>query len=428
MYCFGSEFRYNSESVFNPSNHKQIDKKYDSLMQESTQNEIPILTKAQFDTELKKAKMYFNIHYSKKCRSKLCKGISVQHLLAVMIYCNYDNLQNEFSILCRHNTAENDKINNFYHLGRLLKEAVNQFGTKISTGTIKRFYHGIKEQLLFPTIIGKDQCGVSIYSPLSTSTSFEVAVNFSCNNGLIAQFGGAPDAKAKYFSTRLVSDFSNEYEMLFFQTHYPLQINNITDPRTVTDFGIILNALRAIEQIVDGKLNNTISPNVLEIATVIIENQLCKYEPYKYDYARFKGFHPYARKVIDRYWQNGFHKRQICVDRKIIPSECDLNQVLFHQASGWIKIDVIRKLFPNTVEVSVRNVALKNLTMDNILYQIDMINQSDSTLDINIQSIKNSHHEISAQQALSQYGHQFAKNHWQITQNNLGWLCCSEKE
>ena len=107
--------------------------------------------------------------------------MDVRCLFALMIYCNYDVVQYEFSKTFR---CDTDKHTNFWHLGRFLRTAVLEYGTTIKAGVIKSFYHGISEKLLFQKI-----GYVKINSPLSTSSSIVVAANFASDNGLIIEFG-----------------------------------------------------------------------------------------------------------------------------------------------------------------------------------------------------------------------------------------------
>eukprot|EP01083_Nonionella_stella_P268860 909198_1 len=174
MYCFGSEFvyDYDDEHIFHHDNYTAIIPTYNSLKEELIQNEIATVSMHQFQIQHKKANLHFNTPY---CKSNF-GDIKVEHLLALMFYCNYDTLQAQFSLTYRQSIP---KTNQFYHWGRLLKEAVHKYGTTIQDGDVKVFYHGISEQLLFPEIIGNNQRGISIYCPLSTSDSISVALNFA---------------------------------------------------------------------------------------------------------------------------------------------------------------------------------------------------------------------------------------------------------
>eukprot|EP01084_Bolivina_argentea_P248811 416280_1 len=195
MYSFGSEFvyGYKGEDKGDYKSYKPIYQKYESFKFEMTHNCFCKLTLQQFNAEYQKATQHLNSFY---CKTNFI-NITIDHILCLMIYCNYDSLQRDFSTTYRKNIS---KHNEFFHLAKFLKMAVRKFGISIMDGNIKCFYHGIGEQLLLPETIGTDRCGVVIYCPLSTSSSLSVATNFcNQNNGLIVEFGGK-QSSAKYFS------------------------------------------------------------------------------------------------------------------------------------------------------------------------------------------------------------------------------------
>ena len=88
----------------------------------------------------------------------------------------------------------------------------------LSRSDVETFYHGIGEKLLFPNVIN-ERCykqAVTIHSPLSTSTSFLVAQNFTNNGqGLVVTFTGKAKSVANYFPVAWISDYPNEKECFF---------------------------------------------------------------------------------------------------------------------------------------------------------------------------------------------------------------------
>eukprot|EP01084_Bolivina_argentea_P133157 234985_1 len=100
-FMFGREFNY-VESKHDQHDDRKYDEyddvieisaKYTSLKEELISNQISQISNEQFTNELSKAK----IHYRSYFRKKYYPLITVQHLLALMIYCNFDELQNKFS-------------------------------------------------------------------------------------------------------------------------------------------------------------------------------------------------------------------------------------------------------------------------------------------------------------------------------------------
>eukprot|EP01084_Bolivina_argentea_P150799 263311_1 len=107
-----------------------------------------------------------------------------------MVYCNFTELQYQFSKT--YGDKESDSSHaEFFNLGKNLKIAVHKFGTEIREGNIKTFYHGVGKLLLFDEITSDVTNAVNIYTPLSTTSSFPVAMNFTNKeNGMIVYFSG----------------------------------------------------------------------------------------------------------------------------------------------------------------------------------------------------------------------------------------------
>eukprot|EP01083_Nonionella_stella_P279622 951161_1 len=120
--------------------------------------------------------------------------------------------------LAKHTENKMEKIIiTFFHFGRNLKQAIHAFGTTIYEAKVKRFYHGITEQLVFPNYMYQAD-GVRIFAPLSTSSELAVALNFTqYGQGMVVTFGDDNRRvfSPKYFSCAWISDYSNEREYLF---------------------------------------------------------------------------------------------------------------------------------------------------------------------------------------------------------------------
>eukprot|EP01084_Bolivina_argentea_P272996 464945_1 len=120
-YCFGKPFGYKyDDDEDDPfyripaKNSIPVSPKYKTFKQELLNNEIAILYVEQFNSEYKKATIHFNSKYRKQNRFKLMR---LEFILSLMIYCNYDYLQHEFSKTYRDNIVQHEE---FYHLGKYL--------------------------------------------------------------------------------------------------------------------------------------------------------------------------------------------------------------------------------------------------------------------------------------------------------------------
>eukprot|EP01084_Bolivina_argentea_P101716 182316_1 len=261
IYQLGKSFTYGYEGE-NVGEIK-VEPKYSSFKQELTQNKIEIISNEQFNQQLKNAELHFNSDYCKQyywCKKDkfgFSGNMLVEYVLALMIYCNFDCLQYEFSKTYRSEFEDGEDHRNFYCLGKYLKISVHHFGTSIKCGSIKVFYHGVNQQLFFSQYIGRyTMNGLSILCPLSTTSCIEVAANFSNNNsGLIIEFGDV-FGLTNYFSVGWLSDFSSEREFLFLQNYdylnHGLEINNIIDTVSGCEYSLILNAIKSIHDLIRG--------------------------------------------------------------------------------------------------------------------------------------------------------------------------------
>eukprot|EP01084_Bolivina_argentea_P215687 366243_1 len=119
VYSFGYSFKYGyDDERLNDDEYIDVTNKYKSFKEELTQHNINNLAIEQYNIEYTKA----NIHFRSYFCAKTYKSIQnksfpflIEYILALMIYCNYDKLQCEFSKTYRDN--EGRYHNQFYFLG-----------------------------------------------------------------------------------------------------------------------------------------------------------------------------------------------------------------------------------------------------------------------------------------------------------------------
>eukprot|EP01084_Bolivina_argentea_P262995 444985_1 len=131
LFGFGYEFSYADNIDFHNGcvsrdDPKEIVPKYCHLKQEITENDIALITMVQFLSEYSKAKLHFNSYI---CKNTYRPYINIEHLLSVMIYCNYTEFQSKFSKSYRENKGMDHQ--NFYYLGYHLKYLIHTMGTEI---------------------------------------------------------------------------------------------------------------------------------------------------------------------------------------------------------------------------------------------------------------------------------------------------------
>eukprot|EP01084_Bolivina_argentea_P113385 202086_1 len=272
--------------------------KYSNIKAEVSQNDYHNITIEMFAREYSKAHIY---HISKYCKSKFSAGFELLHLLSLMLYCNFTDLQYEFSKTYRLNKGKDHC--RFYHWGRLLTYAVHLHGTQMWRGKIKKLYHGVS-QPLFINLFAPNMRGVNIGCPLSTSSAFEVAANFSnSNKGLIIElvdgrFFGKPNKSPMYFSAAWLSDFPSEHEYLFIQNTMNLSVNDILRPLSGKIYYDVIHALHRRNHRLHLFQLPPMNPDTVD--SIIDELWICEIEQRQFDL----GMDDYAMKLINMYLQS----------------------------------------------------------------------------------------------------------------------------
>eukprot|EP01084_Bolivina_argentea_P104903 187813_1 len=388
MYCYGKEFLYEGHEekvvTYKGEDVMDIKPKYSTLKEELISNEIKPISVDQFEAEYNKAEIYLNSEYRKKYYSNITK----QHLLALMIYCNFDALQNKFSKTYRENIETHTS---FGHLGQLLKTLCRKFGTAVggyhNKSHIHAFYHGIGERVLFPKIIND----VQIFCPLSTTSSLQVAMNFTNNQrGLILQFGAPPMSQCKYFSVSWLSDYANESEYLFVQCQYPLRIDNIMDITYGYEYNMILKALKITDDVLTG-YDIEVSVSLSSLVIAMINHQLSCTLPQQFK--PFNHLSEYAKQLINVYCENKTYVRINCINTHF----SSMFKAVMHSEYQWIKLDLLNIIFPNMVSIDICNINGCLSIFNDLLYHLSKNKHNlktieiltNKTSDFNIASCKN---------------------------------------
>eukprot|EP01084_Bolivina_argentea_P020807 38652_1 len=407
VYSFGNEYDY--WCYINNYDHRKdkfVNRKYLSMKEELTNNIIYRISIDQFNNEYNKAQIYQTTvwckhirsldKFARKCRIKINSLMSIQHLVAIMIYCNYDYLQNHFSSTFRALYSNESyysmkrRNSNFWHLSKYLIESVYVFGNKSNDkNKINKFYHGINKELYF-------QSTVAIFNgPLSTSSEFEVAVNFASNlsNGLVVELQPTPYTDY-YFSASWISDFSNEAEFIFIAQSFnhsemaPLTITNITSTATCEQFSDYLKALNILNNVTIARpmLNKTemFSDRIKSLTIQLIKHRLGE--------KKMNKIHYYIDGLLNYFCEQ---KTFVRIDVNQMQGICDkksvkygenneysidkyefLKDVFCHKQFEWINMDGIISLFPNVKQIQVtplinsKPIKLSKEILDDILQHV----------------------------------------------------------
>eukprot|EP01084_Bolivina_argentea_P214333 363885_1 len=255
-----SDATYSAKQLYVPQKHS-------SLKCELLNNIIFPISLKQWNKYIKKAEIHKQTDYGRTITAQIdeyCiywkwrydhptkfgyieyQQIPTQHLCVVMIYCDLDEFQRKFSKTYR---AMNDNDNldsikqrhsNFHHFAKTLKETVEVFGIQASDGDVQTIYHGINKEMVFESM------NTHICAVMSTTSSLNVAIQFSNNSGLVLEL--VPNSHLKYFTCCWLSHFSAESELLFIGGFAEMTFINITNTITGHDFYQYILALRIIDR------------------------------------------------------------------------------------------------------------------------------------------------------------------------------------
>lgn len=220
-YGFGTKFKYHDTT------HKSyVEPKFDGLKSEMLNNALYTINEFDFDSLISKATDYKSSYRGryiiarkqKRNLNTICDippnaAIHLDHIIALMLYTNMDDLQREFKkkgckfLASDHQIVERVKkrhreITNWC---RLIWESITFYGESITKTQL--FYHGLNCKVLFNSLIATFNC------PISTTVNKSVAYNFSTdNNGIIVQFSKYTSVDSHYLDVSDLSDYPNEQE------------------------------------------------------------------------------------------------------------------------------------------------------------------------------------------------------------------------
>eukprot|EP01084_Bolivina_argentea_P305517 527794_1 len=390
MFNYGVEFKYNysEERILLRRYAVVVQPKYLTLKQELINNNLHIVLLKQFNIEMKKALINHNSSYRKHNKKWSC--LEIEHVLSLMIYTNFDSLQRIFTKTYYHENYIK-RHNEFFHLGKHLKLTIQKFGQNMNKAQI--LCHGTTQGLNFSRLNNYAGFGVSIYCPLSTTSSMEVAINFTNQNqGRIIQFRDVA-ASSKYFATNWLSDFPAELEHLFVQNTGFLHIQNIIDVQNNIEYETVLCALDWIQSITTVgnwtdfvNFVNITKEDTICLASAILQHQLSQQQ--SNEYISMSSLNGDAQQLIDVF----FNQKLILVlnfedefnsDKSFLYSLLMLNKC----DPKWIQLELIRFLFPNVSQLIIYYSTICDQIMVDIMEHLK--DTRFDSIDISLGLIKN---------------------------------------
>eukprot|EP01084_Bolivina_argentea_P016466 30820_1 len=472
-YNFGHlfEYKYKGENV-KSCYAITIEQKYKSLKQELLYNATFHVTKPDFNIQYKKALLHLNSPYCKRVftsydelwvdtsdydfdmnefkKMNINWIFRIEYILAIMIYCNYTKLQYEYSKTYRSGYnyqgilyKDQTKHEEFYNLGKNLTIAVHKFGTPmfeqknvhLNASKLKIFYHGVscKMKLEEYTNTSSSSSRLIINCPLSTTTSFPVAVNFATTEGMIITFDGGNwtqqiKKSLKYFSCAWLSDFQNESECLFLQNKHELQIKNIIDCTLNIEYSRILNALKTIDAVMVEDFQNNVDAvkgrkKSIDIIVYVIEDKLSKTYPNEHQKPslpkNMRELTLYERELTTAHFE---YKKSLSINHAILEQNYQQLFKLFclkpkEWKCQWVNVKILSALFPKVTDIEIKNIKLCKETMKKIVKDINTKNPLWKLKKITIKA--NEESELTIKDAVSQYQKDFIQTTMKVIDNKL---------
>ena len=268
-----------------------------------------------------------------------------------------------------------ERHSHFYHLSKLLREAVECFGAEAHRSERKVFYHSI---LLDKKIMNdSDIRSLFIYTPFSTTELMEVCLNCAAdkeekendeNNKLILELKGYV---SKYFDCLWVSDFCYEHEKIFYGGTRALTVSKCIDFNYGYDYKLFISAMNYIPNmfkmnINDWKINKNddMSHETKRMITNLIHRQLNIQTGND-------------KKYKNNFGENGIPKdiedglNVLCTSTTAVRIHYDamynhrayafLSSLFMTLTRTFANLDVFVELFPNMDEFSIIRVPLTSL-------------------------------------------------------------------
>ena len=319
--------------------------------------------KVEWESVMLKAEGYIQTYKAKQIRAQdeemeLHYGIekdtdlSIQNIIAIILYCNYSELCTVFSETFRAMNAESlkvirDKHRHFWWWAKILRETVEYFGNnrygryygQQFRAEIGPFYCGVNALLVMP------EFNIGLCSPTSTSKQREIGLQFAGEKGALIQFNNNGDSNAanlRSFDCSWISQHSNEDERLFMGGHYKIRIEsliliNMNSYKNYSEifhalfwFDCLLNGSRPFQSKMDKQLSDCVNNKDRKWISKLIDDQL-------------NGMNRFES--IDSYPYDTFGA--FCENKKSITLNIDYIKLYYLEFYDLIKANVLDQLIFN---------------------------------------------------------------------------------
>eukprot|EP01084_Bolivina_argentea_P016724 31252_1 len=300
----------------------------------------------------------FAAYYGIKCGD----FITINHLISMMVYCNFSLLSYRFTETYRRiydgesNQFVKRRHQNYYWIGKYLRECVECFGMQNEL-TMLKVYHGVNKKFMFSSMNAYIMC------PFSTTRNYAVAVNFGGSDGMILELDIDMMQAINLCDMRYVSDYCNEEEIFSIGRLYPFSFNTIIETNGL-NYSMYMIALKQITNALELEMKGmkmlyelqkiiNKSPNESDMYSTprskdekqmffrLLSHRIWKmYPSHRYAY-EFKNCAVYFKKIFSLHLDA---IRMVTFDRQ---NKNKIIDKLFRYENGWINLDLLTKIFPN---------------------------------------------------------------------------------
>eukprot|EP01084_Bolivina_argentea_P123903 219562_1 len=367
--------------------------KYGNLKKELVNNAICAISYTEWNTLVESASIHLRSHFARtiKCAGpnrktiyniENGKPIGFPHIAAMMVYCNYDQLQSAFSATYRRISRNEyykqiiQRHSKYAHLGRLLREFVECFGSTRSRceGSHlfgKKLYHGITIKSQFATI------KPVMKGPTSTTMDYTVAVNFSGGDGTILQLrlhnivstsgwsygSDSGGSRMAFVDCSWLSDYPNEQERFFIGGWKHFYIDTIIIASSGENYQLYIDAMKAFA-IVTSTLgfHFDVTATTLQMFFRIFSHILWTY--YRSNdqkgYQKFSQMPMYGERLLHNFCANvkilNFWGASVTFDSVGFPKNYleNLRKMIrfwFFNEYGWLNLNELTTVFPKVKEI-----------------------------------------------------------------------------
>eukprot|EP01084_Bolivina_argentea_P050788 93400_1 len=368
-----------------------IEKKYSNLKDEFLNNPICALSSVGFASLRQQAGIHLKSIYVKSMKSvgkdpyeiEHDAAVTAQHLIAMIAYCNQDELQAKFSETFRRRENESFysmkmRHRNYTNFGRLLRELIECFGqTGVGdkeVGSIQLF-HGVSAQTQFMSVMAR------MKGPVSATHSYAIAVKFAGNGGLILQFTlsnkwiipqkgdeygfvsyHSHDNRCAFLDCHWLSAYPAEQERFFIGGYGYFYFENIITAPSGNNYLHYIEAMRLISETLQASQKYLVRSQFGKITTQIafrlLSHELHKHFPNDKNHYPFKSIPPYIDRLFHNFCKNAgalsFYHFSTTYDDE---SKFDfakmksIFQSIFFYDNDLMKWQILAKLFPSLTQI-----------------------------------------------------------------------------